>query len=317
MKQRIALSSDSELGFNPGMDLMVSLFAMSLLIMLVGMFFYNGVIAFVNEDVEDKVKEILQLEQQIEQLEQEIEKLLNTDKDKKQLLSENLRLQRQLKRLKEHLAILRKKYDSIKKTLDHFLKSNPEYVGLSLSTLLKRLQQEIEMLKFEIASTKPILVFELRETDAAFFKIGSSILTEAAHSQLALEAPQILGELAKNSANQVNILGYASPEKKTLKEFKGFLEADGNLDLSVDRAVAVAHYLKSLGIPYECMSISGFGRGRSQLLYEWKQKGQNRTMEKWDDNKSIRSSRMYKRESRKERKVVLQVVYDKESKCTM
>jgi len=314
MKQRAILSSDSELGFNPGMDLMISLFAMSLLIMLVGIFFYNGVIAFVNEDVEDKIKEILLLQQQIEQLEQEIEKLLNTDKSKKQLLSENLRLQRQLKLLKEQLAILRKKYDSIKETLDNFQKSNPEYTGLSLNKLLKLLQQEIEKLKIEIESTKPILVFELRETDAAFFKIGKSILTEAAHSQLAQEAPQILRELAKKSANQVNILGYASPEKKP---FKKFPEADGNLDLSVDRAVAVAHYLKSLGISYECMSISGFGRGRSQLLYEWKQKGPNRTMEEWDNDKSIRSNRKYNRESRKERKVVLQVVYDRESKCTM
>jgi len=310
MKQRDIFSSDHELGFNPGMDLMISLFAMSLLIMLVGIFFYNGVIAFANEDVEDKIKEILQLQQQIGQLEQEIEKLLNTDKSQKQLLSENLRLQRQLKRLKEQLAVLKKEYDSIRETLDNIQESNPEYADSSLSELLKRLQQDIEKFK----STKPILVFELSETDAAFFKKGSSILTAVAYSQLAQEVPQILKELVKDSANQVNILGYASPEKKTLKEFP---EADGNLDLSVDRAVAVAHYLKSLSIPYECMSISGFGRGRSQLLYQWKQKGQNRTMEEWDSKKSIRSSRMYERESRKERKVVLQVVYDPESKCTI
>jgi outer membrane protein OmpA-like peptidoglycan-associated protein len=152
-----------------------------------------------------------------------------------------------------------------------------------------------------------------------FFKRGKSVLTEAARRKLRNESHKIISELAKKSANQVNILGYASldPRKKTVRG----LPADDNLDLSAKRAVAVAHYLKSLGILYECMKVTGFGRGRSQLLSDWKQNGWNRTMDKWDkkwnskrksEKRNLRNSPEYK----KERKVVLQVVYDKESKCT-
>lgn len=311
MKQ-LALSSENELGFNPGMDLMVSLFAMSLLIMFVGVFFYNGVVAITNEDVIDKAKDILQLEAEIEKMEDKISILSNQNQDNKELRLEKARLERQLERLKEQLEGLKTEKDSLTNALDHFTRDNPQYANLSLSDMLERLQQEIKTLNFEIERTKARVIFELRETEAASFKMGTSILTNTARTKLRKESPKMLSELKKQSVNQINILGYASPEKKPLKG-----NADGNLDLSVERSIAVAHYLKSLGIPYECMKITGFGRGRSEILYKWKQKiPGHRSIDDWD-KQGIPSTAKYKQKSREERKVVLQVVYDQESKCTM
>jgi len=83
------------------------------------------------------------------------------------------------------------------------------------------------------------------------FKKGSAILTERAKYNLRGQLNKITDYIKAREANQINVIGYASPEPH-----KGSSDRDENLNLSVERAVSVAHFLKQQGVPYESMPLS-------------------------------------------------------------
>lgn len=285
MKRRAKASSIVELGFGPGMDLIVSLFAMALIVMLIGNLFYNGVTTILDGEIDAKTNELDSLERRNATLKNEIIKL-------RKKLSESYTLE---------------------STLKEFVSANPQYENLSLQNILKKLRKQIISLEVELEKMKPLLVFELLSEKAALFELNSNRLTYSAKERLKPQAKKILELLKGGSANQLNILGYASPEPKNIGKYTAM---DGNLDLSANRSVAVAHYLHSLGIPYECISVTGYGRGRSEILNDWKKRGPQYTTKAWDKNYSwYGNSPSYRRKSRRERKVVLSVVFVKESKC--
>ena len=87
--------------------------------------------------------------------------------------------------------------------------------------------------------------------------------------------------LAGEECNQLLIEGYASPEVPA--DRRRHEQERWNLKLSGDRAMAVADYLYWQGVPYECMSVSAFGRSHSKTLAGWlRPPGGRRSLFEWD-----------------------------------
>lgn len=128
--------------------------------------------------------------------------------------------------------------------------------------------------------TKILWTLEQRYKEEPLFEQDRAVLTIYAKEQIALELPAIRRVLESDSDNQILVEGYASPESPpnlTRQERERW-----NLKLSVDRSIAVVDYLYEHGIPYECMSVTGFGRSHSVLLSEWLEKDSARTVPGWD-----------------------------------
>lgn len=158
------------------------------------------------------------------------------------------------------------------------------------------------------------VAFRFDGTSAAFFTFGSARLTEPAQKLIAGSTLTIGRKALEMDANQIEIIGYASPEPSNVADY------DTNLDLSTARAEAVTHFLAKRGIPYECMSVRGVGRGRSQLLYDmylWKRPGTR--IQDWDALFPGAAGREFQagieNDLAEERRVDIIVSSDDESKC--
>ncbi|WP_076997219.1 OmpA family protein [Variovorax sp. KK3] len=145
-------------------------------------------------------------------------------------------------------------------------------------------QLELDLQALQSAKALPaaasgrVLAFRLDgNNQIAFFTRRGSDLREPARQLLAGSMLAIGQKVLETGANHLELVGYASPEPSQTPG------KDDNLDLSVARAEAVAHFLAQRGVPYECMSVSGFGRGRSEILYDmYLKKNPGTTRADWD-----------------------------------
>lgn len=113
----------------------------------------------------------------------------------------------------------------------------------------------------------------------SFFDEGSARLTAAGQNVLRSQVNSIKRALESGDYQSLDIVGYASPSPNIAYQSlaarsnatnepasaqSGRYEVDRNLDLSAERAAAVAHYLHLFEIPYECMRAAGWGRAQSE-----------------------------------------------------
>ena len=173
-------------------------------------------------------------------------------------------------------------------------------------------KNEIEA-KYVALQKKSKILFTIQEGRGyENFDPNKSVLKMSAKVEIRGSIRKILSSFGQ--ANQIEVIGYASAEPYLEK-----ISIDKNLDLSAARAVSVAHYLTSLGVPYQCISARGVGRSRSQHLSSWLL-ANNRSLKDWDDlwrDDGIRPIMKSKHENKlsKERRIEIRAVYDEESKC--
>ena len=157
-------------------------------------------------------------------------------------------------------------------------------------------------------------------------------LSKKDKKELAAKKELLLQLLLTGRANQINIIGYASPEPFSLKsakkcppEDKGKFykttkskqtesNIDLNLNLSALRAAEAAHYLNYLGVPYNCLTIMGVGRSRSSSLNQWLQDS-SQEIEDWDNHCAYKNTKPQTLAA--ERKVELVAVNDYGSRCAI
>lgn len=127
--------------------------------------------------------------------------------------------------------------------------------------------------------------FAIDEAEYALFGSGSAELSSDAREILAKAIAPYLDTIEERGANNLIIAGYASPTPMPIKmpllnQPRARL-ADGNLDLSSDRANAIAHVFAAYGVSYSCMQPSGLGRTRSP---EWQRQllDKGLSMAQWD-----------------------------------
>jgi outer membrane protein OmpA-like peptidoglycan-associated protein len=139
-------------------------------------------------------------------------------------------------------------------------------------------KRRISELEAQIARmSRRVVAFRFDGTNTAFFEQSSSELSEPAQKLIDGAMLSIGRKVLESEANQIEIVGYASPEPSSTADH------DTNLDLSSARAEAVAHYLARRGVPYECMNVRGVGRGRSDLLYDmFLARRPGSTLRQWD-----------------------------------
>jgi outer membrane protein OmpA-like peptidoglycan-associated protein len=117
--------------------------------------------------------------------------------------------------------------------------------------------------------------------DEPLFEKDRAVLTPTARRQLESRLGEMFDALGGDDCNQLLIEGHASPEAPSGRPHSE--QERWNVRLSVDRAMAVADFLYWQGIPYECMSISAFGRSHSRVLATWLQRpGERRSLQTWD-----------------------------------
>ena len=167
----------------------------------------------------------------------------------------------------------------------------------ALFLLIPLAVQSTRLLKYlnaarEISAAKPPLecpqeprkqIWEFRESyqDEPLFEKNRAGLTEAAKRQIRSQWGAFQEALQGGLYNQLLIEGHASPEispKATPQQRERW-----NLQLSLERALAVADYLHDLGLSYECMSVTGFGRSHSSALQEWLQDSSERSLQDWNN----------------------------------
>lgn len=148
------------------------------------------------------------------------------------------------------------------------------------------------------------------------FEKNQAVLNDQGERILSQKAKEIRAMLGPSKANHIQVVGHASPEKVAYFAGQKTTVFDRNLDLSAMRSLAVAHFLSQHGIPYNCMSITGFGRGRSQHLQRWLTQGKGRTWQKWDDYEYYKSP-YFEDQFKSERKVMIYAVFDQDSFCSL
>jgi len=128
---------------------------------------------------------------------------------------------------------------------------------------------------------KQVWIIQERYGDEPLFEKDRATLTATAKAQLKRQLQAMTDALAGEECNQLLIEGYASPEVPA--DRRRHEQERWNLKLSGDRAMAVADYLYWQGVPYECMSVSAFGRSHSKALAGWlRPPGGRRSLFEWD-----------------------------------
>lgn len=187
---------------------------------------------------------------------------------------------------------------------------------LDLSSRLAQSEAELEAAR-KFLSTVPlrIVALKLDGRNVSFFDRNSAELHPAMRQLIAGYIPTLARLVLANRTNEIEVTGFASPEPS------GVAGKDANLDISAERSIAVAHYLAQLGVPYQCLSVSGFGRGRSEILYgSYMKRSPQNTVESWDNlmagdkGRELRSR--LEEQMSEERRVEIAVVVDRNSSCT-
>lgn len=295
-----------ELG--PGSDLVLSLFAMCLLLLAIAGVSYSmkkDSDAAVSDAQDVSLRELKLKSDKSEsartKLEMEFSKSTNEFREKSsQLTDEASKLRKKIEEAEK--AKLNAENDL--KTISNQSAIDHESAG--------RLQTENDKLKAQLSAATNVghtsKVIELNELDdVVLFKSGETFLTEEGARDIYLKLRNFVRtSLPTFSANLLIIEGHASPERaeRQWRSISPKAGDDGNLDLSAERAVEVAHFLHWLGIPYECVSISGHGSNRTRLT-----QGELRV---------LRSNHLTGDMSRKiksDRRILISAVSDAQSQC--
>lgn len=179
-----------------------------------------------------------------------------------------------------------------------------------------RTQQALNQMNMEQRNTSEKLrtqLYEFRDSvnGAPYFEQNDRRLTGQAVAALDAEVGRFVGALRGGAYNQIQIIGYASAESA-----KGNLQERQrrNFALSLARATAVADHLYNRGIPYECISVSGFGRSHSRVLASWLSSHPGEGIRDWDEHGQY-SSQVEDEELARERRVEIWGIWHPDSQC--
>ncbi|TQF67554.1 OmpA family protein [Pseudoalteromonas luteoviolacea] len=158
----------------------------------------------------------------------------------------------------------------------------------SVETQLKDAHRQIESLTMELENLKAVSqqqpsivygkVLELHESTFAIFEKNQARVNNEDLQRLKAELQPLYENVVSDNANVIRIHGYASPEPRFSGADKSL---DSNMDLSVDRSLAILHALYKLGVPYKCMVVEGYGRNRSRFLSNYLSQ-RDMTIKQWD-----------------------------------
>lgn len=213
---------------------------------------------------------------------------------------------------------------------------------LSAELTLDTSARTIEELRGKLAeSQSSLLAMERRLNEEKLIQPGDilelhgEVLSIFARNKAKLEpkdVPLLKNELyplylavTDKRANIIRIHGHASPEPRRVGASQ---QLDHNMDLSVERSLAISHALHRLGIPYRCMVVEGYGRNQSPFLNSYL-KMNAMSIEDWDrmylrgydtslsaeDRDKVRAKleKLYQRD----RRVNLVATYEPDALCTV
>lgn len=171
--------------------------------------------------------------------------------------------------------------------------------------------------KEEDVDRRPQQIIEIRDSydEEPLFEKDNAVLTAFAKEQLVREMPAFLSALRSDCCNQLLIEGHASPEAPS--SFSAMQRERWNLSLSVERSMAVIDFLYTEGIPYECMSLAGFGRSHSKVLGSWLGADKGRTMRIWDERSGVLAREIDERSLASERLVRILGIHHERSLCRL
>jgi outer membrane protein OmpA-like peptidoglycan-associated protein len=181
---------------------------------------------------------------------------------------------------------------------------------------LRRATQELEELEQAVSkANRRTQLYEFLDSvsDAPYFDQNDTHLTDQAEEVLDLEVENFVSALSGGRYNQIQVIGHASAESAT-----GILaeRQRRNLVLSLARAAAVADYLYERGIPYECISVSGFGRSQSRVLADWLDSHPGAGIDDWDESGQYSQDTM-EEELASERRVEIWGIWHPSSQCDL
>lgn len=109
------------------------------------------------------------------------------------------------------------------------------------------------------AGNLPIVRFS--NNDRQLFGVDNATLTTVGRSELMARVSEMARLAEQRLPNQITIVGMTSPTPRPgSRALANPSDArDSNLDLSAQRALAIAHFFHSIGIPYRCMVVHGNG----------------------------------------------------------
>jgi flagellar motor protein MotB len=299
-----------ELG--PGSDLVISLFAMAMLLL--------GIVGTGYKVEAAKVQELSSSSAANISLRHELT----------EMTMETARLRTERDRALASLAATRARVDDADRIRLQGNRTRAEFErrAAELEASVKELENRLTEAQARLIRTKNELdeerrsrlarnraIFELKESkDLAPFERGSAVLTEPAKRIILNRLVEGRSEIANQGANLLLIEGYASPEPIRYTDGR-----DGNLDLSNQRASAVAYFIVAQGVPFQCVASIGFGRARSDLLRSYLA-ASGRTLVSWDrqfESEPGRSEVLTRNADllAAERRVVLRAVVDPTSSC--
>jgi outer membrane protein OmpA-like peptidoglycan-associated protein len=155
--------------------------------------------------------------------------------------------------------------------------------SVRLLNYLSRAREDAVRASVECRPEPEKQIWEFRESyqEEPLFEKNHAGLTEAAKRQIRAQWPAFEEALRGGLYNQLLVEGHASPEISPRSPTNQ--RERWNLQLSLERALAVADYLHELGLSYECISVTGFGRSHSSALREWLEGSSERSLQQWDD----------------------------------
>ena len=284
------LGADAEMG--PGMDLILSLLAVTILILASSILDQEQLSAQLKPDaIHDGNMTTTDAESDvIDKLQVEIEALRNqssnlaTQRDdwrdaEKQSREQEEELRKQIVelrhaangseqeealesssivRLEEELSASRRAESIMQQTVSEL----KHRLALSEVRSSEAEPSENRVVKSNAATNNRVV---LRDSSGlSVFEPGSATLTSRGRRSLELLLTHLSGKVAEVSATVISVAGHSSPEPFVPGRSEDKLDA--NLELSVRRAITIANQLRQWGFPEQCLMIEGFGRSRSSTV---------------------------------------------------
>lgn len=141
-----------------------------------------------------------------------------------------------------------------------------EFRGIirDLSAEVEDLKQKLALALFELNTQRNRISVTLNdERNLSIFKSNSDKLSGPGRIEFYKLVVNLARKSRQQKTNVIRVAGHASPESRAGPA--SYRNLDGNLELSSDRALTIAHELANLGIPMRCIVIEGYGRGRSKV----------------------------------------------------
>lgn len=133
---------------------------------------------------------------------------------------------------------------------------------------INELEEEKKRLQGQLEGEKPeSMIFAIENKNFDLFEIGKANLNIVKfHQELKKLEPEIKRIIKDSEFNIIRVDGHASPESRPGSGV--YRNIDTNMALSSERAIGLAQYLHTRGIPYNCTVATGYGRTRSKKFMD-------------------------------------------------